>query len=106
MAFHPRPLPIPAEIIERGAGLYVRGRILPRLLPVGLADMEPDGVAVTLRICRMLARALRSERNRGRAGHWTYSLDRHMGLAQALRAERRHLDALRRSQPSSMPWRQ
>lgn len=71
--------------------------MLPRLLPVSPAELADDGIAETVRICRMLARALRSERTRGRSGHWTYSLDRHLGLAQAYRAERRHLSALRRA---------
>jgi hypothetical protein len=40
-----------------------------------------------------LARALRGERARGRAGHWTYDLDRHFGLIEAYRAERAALEA-------------
>ena len=69
-----------------------RARMLPRLIPVGqeeLADVSPEG---RRGILRRLAEALRGERRRGRAGHWSYSLDRHIGLFQALAAERR-LDA-------------
>jgi hypothetical protein len=43
-----------------------------------------------------LARALRAERQRGRAGHWSYDLNRHIALAQALDAERRRLEKLSR----------
>ena len=39
-------------------------------------------------ILTRLARALRAERNRGRAGHWTYDLNRHIALKQAYAAER------------------
>jgi hypothetical protein len=38
-------------------------------------------------------RALCDERRRGRAGHWSYSLDRHIGLVRAVAAERRELAA-------------
>lgn len=52
-----------------------------------------------------IARALRAERARGRGGHWTYDLNRHIALAQAYTAERRHLKrdaAARRSNHGSM----
>jgi hypothetical protein len=69
-------------------GTYDRGRHLPRLLPIGpeeLADSTPRG---RLKVLCRLARALRAERARGRAGHWTYDLDRHLGLIEAYRVER------------------
>jgi hypothetical protein len=47
-------------------------------------------------IVARLARALRAERQRGRAGHWSYDLNRHIALAQALDAERRRLEGLNR----------
>lgn len=83
-----------AAIVTDGAAAYRRAAILPRLLPVGPGDLAPDTVPVARRLCRMLARALRQERARGRAGHWSYNLDRHIGLLQAFRAERAHLAAL------------
>ncbi len=70
-----------------------RTRMLPRLIAVGpeeLADLSREGRAA---IVRRLLRALRGERVRGRAGHWSYSLDRHIGLVQALAAERASLAA-------------
>ena len=79
-------------LIARGAEQYDRLRHLPRILPVGpadLADVSPSGRG---KILARLARALRAERNRGRAGHWTYDLNRHIALAQAYESERRLLD--------------
>jgi hypothetical protein len=78
-------------IVQRGAEAYDRFRHLPRVLPVDgaeLADPSPAGRRSTV---ARLARALRAERNRGRAGHWTYDLNRHIALAQAYQAERRLL---------------
>jgi hypothetical protein len=48
-------------------------------------------VAGRRNVLARIARALRAERNRGRAGHWTYDLNRHIALAQAYTAERRRL---------------
>ncbi len=69
-----------------GAGQYGRSR-LSRLIPVG-PDEVAGGSAATGNIVLKLARALRDERRRGKAGHWTYDLDRHIGLTEAWRAER------------------
>jgi hypothetical protein len=74
--------------------------MLVRLLPVGpddLAGMEPQ---TTRRIVLKLARAIRNERARGSAGHWTYDLNRHVGLMQALKAEQERLATLARSRGS------
>lgn len=84
-----------ARSLEAGAAAYDRRRMLPRLIAAGpdlVGDETPEG---RLRVIRLLGRALRGERCRGRAGHWTYSLDRHIGLVQAIRAEGRALAALR-----------
>jgi hypothetical protein len=79
------------SVITNGSKAYDRGRILPRVLPIGpdeLAGAEPE---TTRRIVLKLASALRTERARGRAGHWTYDLNRHVGLMQALKAEQERL---------------
>ena len=49
--------------------------------------------AATRALLLKLAQALRTQRRLGRSGHWTYDLDRHMGLAEALRKEsgKKHL---------------
>jgi hypothetical protein len=46
--------------------------------------MSPAGRA---HVIAALERALRAERRRGLAGHWTYNLARHMQLLRAYRAE-------------------
>src|SRR5437763_1915160 len=81
------------RVIVNGSQAYERGRMLPRVLPIGpdeMAGVEPE---TTRRILLKLARALRAERSRGRAGHWTYDLNRHIGLLQALKAEQERLAA-------------
>jgi hypothetical protein len=81
------------NVIGTGREAYERSRMLVRLLPVGpdeIAGSEPE---TTRRIILKLARALRIERARGRAGHWTYDLNRHLGLTQALKAEQERLAA-------------
>ena len=78
-----------SKIVATGRELYERERHLPRCLPVG-----PDEIADRRRILARLARALRSERSRGRGGHWTYDLNRHIALSQAYAAERRDLDRM------------
>lgn len=84
-----RPAP-PASGTSRkahGAPTYDRNRDLPRLLPLWpseLADVGPEG---RQRLIRLLRRALRAERRRGIARHWTYDLARHSQLRAALTAE-------------------
>jgi hypothetical protein len=76
------------RLTAAGVEHYDRTRHLARVLPVGpdeIADVSANGRRAIL---RRLARALRAERNRGRAGHWTYDLNRHIALAQAYAAER------------------
>lgn len=74
-------------LIERGGECYDPHRHLARLTGTGLEGIwaidEESGNAATAR----LRRALRSERHRGRSGHWSYDLNRHIGLLQALKAE-------------------
>jgi hypothetical protein len=68
---------------QAGAGCHLRARDLPRLIalwPQELADPSPQG---GLRTLSKLRRALRAERRRGSAGHWSYELNRHLGLLSA-----------------------
>jgi hypothetical protein len=83
-------------LINAGRETYDRGRMLVRLLPVGPDDILGHEPETTRRIVLKLARALRTERARGRAGHWTYDLNRHVGLVQALKAEEERLAAAAR----------
>lgn len=75
--------------------IWDRRRMLPRLIAVGPEELADEGPEGRLEVIRRLHRALRGERMRGRAGHWSYSLDRHVGLVRALAAERRQWLALR-----------
>ena len=70
---------------------YDRTKMLPRLLPMGLDDLRGAEPETTQVIVRKLARALRAERTRGRAGHWTYDPERHLRLCAAFQAESRAL---------------
>jgi hypothetical protein len=73
-------------LIDKGGGRYERNRHLDRLLgghPGIWRGADSDSAATIAR----LKRALRSQRQLGRAGHWSYDLNRHFGLLQALKAE-------------------
>lgn len=76
-----------ATAVRAGAGDYTRATVLPRLIPIGPDELADDSREGRRRILALLARALRSERRRGRAGHWSYDLNRHIGLKQAMVAE-------------------
>ncbi len=76
-------------VVRAGVEVWRRETMLPRLVAVAPADVADDGIPGTRRMVERLRRALREERRRGQAGHWTYDLNRHIGLMQALAAERR-----------------
>ncbi|HET7717624.1 MAG TPA: DUF6477 family protein [Bauldia sp.] len=80
-----------ARAIDIGRLDYERSRHLPRLIPVGPEEVADGSLLGRRSILAKLSRALRAERNRGRAGHWTYDLNRHIGLHQAYAAEQRLL---------------
>jgi hypothetical protein len=82
-----------ARVVATEADRYQREHALPRLLPIGPDLLADPGRAARLHVLKLLARALRGERSRGRAGHWTYSLDRHLALITAYRAEKAALSA-------------
>ena len=73
---------------------YDRLSQLPKLIGLWPSEMQDYSAAGTLKILALLRKALRSERSRGRSGHWTYDLNRHLALAESLKAERAHLRAL------------
>lgn len=83
---------------EGGARRYKRDRDLPSLIalwPHELADFSAEG---GLRILSKLRRALRAERRRARAGHWSYELNRHLALLSAYKGE---IALLREATPPS-----
>jgi hypothetical protein len=76
---------------EAGAAAYTRARDLPKLIalwPHELADDSPEGCR---RILLKLRRALRAERRRALSGHWSYDLNRHLGLLSGYKGEVRRL---------------
>ena len=66
---------------------YLRDRDLPRLIAVWPNEVADPSQAGTLILIRKLKNALRAERQRGRSGHWSYDLGRHIRLANALKSE-------------------
>ena len=82
-----------AVTMERGARHYDRARILPRLIAAGPAEIGGAGLAADAHILQLLAKELRRERTLGRAGHWAYDLNRHIGLSQAYLAEKARMPA-------------
>ncbi len=74
-----------------GARAYVRRRDLPALVPLWPHDLADENAEGIQRIVLKLARALRAERRRARASHWSYDLNRHLALMSAYRAERARL---------------
>ncbi len=80
-------------VVTAGIGDWDRARMLPRLIPIGPEEIADESRAGRLAVLRRLAGALRGERVRGRAGHWSYSLDRHIALVQAIAAEHRGFGA-------------
>jgi hypothetical protein len=78
-----RSLPVSAGTTRA----YDRRRDLPRLLPLWPHEIEVSNLAEHARLLARMRRALRLERQRGRAGHWSYDLARHALLLRAYRAE-------------------
>jgi hypothetical protein len=67
--------------------LTARQRDLLRLLPLWPHEVADETPAGRRRIIALLRRALRAERQRGLAGHWTYDLSRHAQLIAVYRTE-------------------
>lgn len=75
------------SMAEAGAAAYVRSRDLPRLIPLWpheLSDHSPEG---RRHVLAKLRSALRAERRRALSGHWSYDLNRHLGLISAYKGE-------------------
>ncbi len=67
---------------------YDRRADLPRVLPLWRHELDDESPQGRRRVVARLARALRTERRRGIAGHWTYDLARHVELLRLYRLER------------------
>jgi len=67
--------------------LYDRRTALLKVLPLWPHELEDDSRQARARIVARLRSALRAERRRGIAGHWTYDLARHAELLRVYRLE-------------------
>lgn len=87
-----------AATIRAGSIRYSRRMHLPRLLRLFRAEIPAAEPEATRFILGRLTVEARRERRRASAAHWTYDLNRHIALMQALEAERLHLaDLMRRA---------
>lgn len=75
------------HVLNCGTHDYKRTRDLPGLVPLDPAEFASATPQATARIVELLQRGLRMERARMKSGHWSYDLNRHLALLQALRAE-------------------
>ena len=66
---------------------YHRRAELPRVLPLWPHELDDETPEGRRNIVCKLRRALRAERRRGVAGHWTYDLARHVELLRVYRLE-------------------
>ena len=64
---------------DRSAGAYVRSRDLPRLLALWPHEIEDQTAEGGTRLLAKLRRA--------RSNHWSYDLNRHLGLLRAYQGE-------------------
>lgn len=78
--------------VAAGVQAYDRRRALPRLIALDARELEAADPVLDRSILARLKRSLRAERRRGRAGHWTYDLDRHLALLQAVAGEEGRAD--------------
>lgn len=85
--------------VRAGAIRYERARHLPRLIRAGPDEYAGDDAETARAIVARLVHALNAERRRGRSGHWTYDMNRHIALMQALAAERASLARLTETPP-------
>lgn len=66
---------------------YDRRRAIARVLPLWPHELEDESATARKWIVAKLHSALRAERRRGVAGHWTYDLARHVELLRVYRQE-------------------
>jgi len=76
---------------------YDREAELPKLIGLWPHEVRDPAVGAVERIVKLLRKALRAERRRGQAGHWTYDLTRHLALSDALKKEEARLAALHKT---------
>jgi hypothetical protein len=80
--------------------IYDRERDLPKLAGLWPSELKDLSIESTERIIMLLRKFLRMERQRGKSGHWTYDLNRHLALKNALGEEMAKLLFLQREEIS------
>jgi hypothetical protein len=65
--------------VAAGAAAYLRERDLPKLIALWPHELDDHSQGGSLNVLAKLRRAL--------AGHWSYDLNRHLGLLSAYRGE-------------------
>jgi hypothetical protein len=78
--------------LRAGVAAYDRRTALARFPRLSRAVIDSGDPAAARAVLREIETALRRERRR--AGHWSYDLNRHIGLLTAYRAEEERLRAL------------
>ncbi|MEZ5900676.1 MAG: hypothetical protein AB7S74_02845 [Hyphomicrobium sp.] len=73
---------------------------MQRLLPLWPRELEDLSLKGRRNVMHFLSRALREERRRARAGHWTYDLARHAALARHYKWERQAFEQLQKKSAS------
>src|SRR5262245_29977829 len=94
----------PSRPIAPSPRPYDRSSELPRILPLWPSQLANDSPRGRRLILARLRRALRVERRRGIAGHWTYDLGRHVELLRVYRLELARCDALRKVPHPTEDW--
>src|SRR5262245_61936512 len=84
LRLHTRASHKPARTTDR---LYDRRTELPRILPLWPQELDDTSPQARRVIVSKLRCALRAERRRGVAGHWTYDLARHVELLRVYQLE-------------------
>ena len=79
-----------SRVISQPLSETARISFLRELLPFSEAEIRNHDHQSKQKILSRLRAALRRERVQGRAGHWTYDLNRHIALSQALHMEIQH----------------
>jgi hypothetical protein len=77
------------------ASVYARSRDLPRLIALWPHELDDESLEGCKLVLAKLRRALRAERRRATSGHWSYDLNRHLGLVSAYKGELARLKAIR-----------
>jgi hypothetical protein len=85
---------VPQRAGKRAPRPYDRLQQLPKLIGLWPSELTDGSAKGAEKILALLRKALRAERARGRAGHWTYDLNRHMALSESLKAEEARLHRL------------